>query len=576
MLGGPPERFRFGRFEADVATGELLKSGRRIHIQEKPFQILSILLARAGLIVTREELGQQLWPATHVAVDLSLNTAVKKLRVALGDNARRPHFIETIAHRGYRFLRQRLPAPSDGVSDPSTGGARVHVALAVLPFMNLNRDGEDLLSDAVTEQIMVRLARLRGSLTLIAPGPLTRYKETSRSTHQICHELKCDYLLTGSVMRADGQVRVNMKLIGEDQSCIWSDSCTHAETDSFTMQDEIAADVARAVSRVLAEATPKHIPHADACKLYDHGRHGLAASWERSKIEEKIEAFEHAIGADQQFALAYSGLAAALAKLGLIGEIRPAEVFPRCRSAAQHALELAPELCEAHTALAFVQQAYDLDRNAAEKSCRRALQIDPEFVMAHCIYARLCTAGGRHDEAVAALRRAREIDPFSPWVEMRLAEAWHFARRYDEALEAAHGAVRADSNFSWAHLVCGCVLEQMGELRASIGEYQLALRCSPSSAMALAHLGRGFALLGRRAEAARILDRMKAQYRSTYISPCWIALIYAALGESDAALDWLETAFADRCAWRTLCGVDPRFQSLAANPRFQDLLISLT
>ncbi len=561
-----PTRFRFGLWEADIANGELFKSGRKVHLQRQPFKILATLLARAGQVVTREELREELWPGTRVEVDLSLNTAVKKLRAVLSDNPRLPHFIETVPDRGYRFLRKRLlvnPEANEDSRSREPADRAADVRLAVLPFENLNADGQDYFSDGITEHIIARCGALDNSIAVVATPFAVRYKHMSKSMPQLCRELKANYIVAGSTLRSGGQVRVDAKLIGSDQNCIWSRSYTHSEVDLLLGQDQIADDIVRSLAQALSPAaTPEYITTPALDDAYRRGRHMLRQGTEPG-IQEGVALFQQAIALNERFAPAYCGLATAFVSLGGLGRGAPSQTFSNARSAAERALELAPHLSEPHTALALVQYAYDWDAQAAEESCRRALLADPGSYTPYLVRALVCTASNRHSEALASLQRAREIKPCCVFIQTNLAFALYFAGRFAEALDAANDGVHLDGNVPLAHAALGCVLEQTGRTAAAVGEYQIGLRCCPDSKLLLACMGRGFALLGRQADATKIVNRLIEEYKSAWFSPYWIALVCAALGRTDETLEWLKRAFADRCGWRVLCHVDPRLKAFS-------------
>jgi len=572
-----PTRFRFGHWEADIASGELFKAGRKVPIQRQPFKVLETLLARAGQVVAREELRKELWPGTHVEVDLSLNTALKKLRATLGDNSRLPTFIETIPQHGYRFLRKRLAVNSEAIEDAQGRELPVRatdVRLAVLPFENLDADGKDYFSDGITEHIIALCGARYSSIAVVAAPFAARYKHTSKSTPQLCRELKANYILTGSTLRSGGAVRVDAKLISSDLSCIWSNSYTYSELDLLRGQDQVSEHVVRSIAQVLCfPATEKCSVTPAVNDAYRHGKHILRQGTE-SGIQKSIELFQQAIAWDARFAPAYCGLASAYIWRGWLGGGSASQTFSDASSAAQRALELAPHLSAPHIALAGVH-AYGWDWNAAEESCRRALLADPRSYEAYIIRAFVYAASGRHSEVLASLHDAREVKPYSASLQTAMAFALYWSGQFGEALEAAYMARQLDSNFTMAHVAIGLVLEQIGQPAAAVEEYQLGLRCCPDSRLLLACLGRGFALLNSQADATKILDRLTAEYTSVSSapSPYWIALIHVALGRTDEALEWLNRAFTDRCAWRVLCHLDPRLKVLRGNPRFDAMVL---
>jgi DNA-binding winged helix-turn-helix (wHTH) protein len=290
-------RFRFGHWEADIATGELFKSGRKVRIQRQPFKVLQALLARAGQVVTREELREELWPGTHVEVDLSLNTALKKLRAILGDSSRLPIFIETIPQRGYRFLQKSQlmnPGTSEHIQDREFSNRPANVRLAVLPFENLDADGKDYFSDGVTRHILALCAGLDSSITMVAMPSVIRYRHTSKSALQLCRELKANYILTGSTLRSSHVVRVDVNLISSDQSCVWSHSYTYSALDILQGQDQISEHIVRSIAQVLAPAPEPKCGIGIPEHVYPNGNHPLLQGTE-SGLQKGVELFQQAM-----------------------------------------------------------------------------------------------------------------------------------------------------------------------------------------------------------------------------------------------------------------------------------------
>ena len=245
---------RFGVFEADLKTGELRKHGLKIKLQQQPFQILVTLLERPGEVVTREDLRLKLWPAdTHVDFYSSLKTAINKVREALGDSAENPRFIETLNRRGYRFI-----APVSGMTPaiPPERSQTGRITVAVLPFNELNaaperRDRQDF-SDGLTEEMTTELGRLHPKrLGVISRISAMKYKHSGKGIDEIGRELGVDYILEGSVRRADERVRVNVQLIQvSNQTHLWADTferlCT--DTDVLTTQKQVARRFAHSLA----------------------------------------------------------------------------------------------------------------------------------------------------------------------------------------------------------------------------------------------------------------------------------------------------------------------------------------
>lgn len=296
----PVGMWRFGPFEVDVASRELRKSGLRIHLQGQPFHVLTVLLARAGQLVTREDLRREIWPEnTFVEFDHALNTAVKKIRVALCDDACTPRYVETIPRRGYRFIAEaqrwtgRPRQTTDKFSFHGPGSKRSFpvraaasgaialvgvlllavlfalrarsprhqpskpIALAVLPFADWSGDpGQGYLSDGITQEMISQFADSRFAVTSLTSAQ--QYRKTTKSVAQIGSELRADYLMNGSIRRDGRHMRVSAELIRvQDQARIWGADFDREDTiDLLTAEKEVARLIAaRVESDVFAHAT---------------------------------------------------------------------------------------------------------------------------------------------------------------------------------------------------------------------------------------------------------------------------------------------------------------------------------
>jgi tetratricopeptide (TPR) repeat protein len=308
----------------------------------------------------------------------------------------------------------------------------------------------------------------------------------------------------------------------------------------------------------------------EAYEAYLRGRY----HWNRRSeegIRKGIEYFEEAIRLDPLYAQAHAGLAQAYDTLGSYSFITPEEAYTKARVAALHALEIDDNLSEAHVAMGGVLQNHLWDWAGSEEHFRRALAADPGNAGAYHWYSDLLSALGRSDEAVAAMRRAHEIDPLSLTVNMSLGACFFYARRYDDAVEQQRRTLDLDPNFAPAHRMMGGALEQLGRLDDAMTEYRTAAALSKDlSANAL--LAHTLARAGRPDEARRIHAQLRADSEGRYLSPYSEAAIYVGLGETDAAFERLEEAFAIRDRGMVWIKVAPRLDPLRGDPRFDALL----
>jgi TolB-like protein/DNA-binding winged helix-turn-helix (wHTH) protein/Tfp pilus assembly protein PilF len=613
MGGGQnPERLRFGAFEVDVRAGDLRKHGLRIKLQEKPFQVLAMLVERPGEVVTREELRQRLWPdGTFVDFEHGLNTAVNKLREALNDSAESPRFIETLPRRGYRFLYPVNGVGEQAAPAPPRRRRRVMVwtavavallavvallagqwwrstpppapiRLAVLPFENLSGDpGQEYLTDGLTEGMIAQLGRLAPEqLRVIARTSVTNYRETGKRPRQIGRELGVDYLLESSVRRSGERVRIASSLVhatSEEQR--WSEVYEFALDESVAAQERIAIALARALTVKLLpdEQTAIHrhrLTVPGAHEAYLKGRHHLAKRREE-EFGKAVAHFERAIALDPGYAAAYAGLADAYNLLATpeYGGIPPREALPRGRAAALKALELDPLLADAYVALAGVVLARPgEDYLEAERRLRKAIELNPSLAQAHHWLGWSLASRGRHDEAIAQLEYARELDPLSSIINADLGWALFLTRRYDRAIEQLHATRELDPSFVRTHYLLGRVFAQTGKHEDAIAAFHRAAELSGNNPVFVAGLGLGYARAGRRQEALRILDDLLERSRRSYVPAYHIALLYVRLEDKEQALAWLERGYAEESDFQGELQEGPELDSLRDDPRFQDLL----
>src|SRR5271167_47804 len=356
----PTQGVCFGTFRVDLLSGELYKQGRKIKLQQKPFQILAALLDRPGEVVTREELRRQVWPPdTFVDFDHSLKTAISKIRDALGDSAERPRYLETLPRRGYRFI-----ATVEELPTVASLGDRIR--LAVLPFENLSNDrDQEYFSDGITEETIAQLGSTQSQqLAVIARTSAMHYKRTYKRLDQIGQELNVNHIVEGSVRRAGDRVRITAQLIRvSDQTHLWAHSYERNLRDILALQSEVA----RAISNeIQVKLTPQHwarnvsaLPaNRQAYEAYLRGRYCLNRRTQEG-IQKGIDYFQQAIRHDSGYALAYAGLAHGYRIQAVCGWLAPSVAREKALAAARRALEIDDRLSEAHRALGAVHFRFD-------------------------------------------------------------------------------------------------------------------------------------------------------------------------------------------------------------------------
>jgi TolB-like protein/DNA-binding winged helix-turn-helix (wHTH) protein/Flp pilus assembly protein TadD len=616
---------RFGRFELDLRTAELQTNGTRIHLQEKPFQILVALLEQPGEMVTREELTRRLWPAgTFVDFDLSLNKAVNRLREVLQDSAEQPRYIETLPRKGYRFIGPlgvaAVAIPSESHKAPSLthpetsnkrwpfsanalaaagvfalalfgfvlakrvssrqSSAPNHIgSLAVLPLQNVSGDpSQDYIADGMTDQLITDLGKLP-SLRVISRTSVMQYKKVLQPLPQIARELKVDAVVVGTVSRSASQVRITAQLIeAATDRHLWAQSYEGDVRDLLGLQSQVARAIA---DEIRVNLTPQQqaslktdkVVDPEAYEDYLKGRYFWNKRTEAG-LDKSLDYFQRAIRKDPDYSLAYAGLADSYTMLaaGEYAVLSPAEAVPKAKAAAEKALQLDNALAEAHATLGYLIWSFDWDWQRAESEYQQAIALNPSYATAHHWYSIYLVEVGHFDEAVAEIRKAEALDPLSLIIHSDDGWILYNARRYDEAIEQLSKALEFDPTFASTHWTLGLAYGGKGMSQKAIGEFQKAVELSGSGTVYQAALGREYAVTGEREKALEILERLSDQSKHRYVLPDGPAYIYTALGDHDRALELLAQAYSQRTDVMTLLKVEPRLDALRSDPRFMELL----
>ncbi len=580
-LPAPSPSLGFGSFEIDLNAGELRKFGRRIRLQQQPFRVLTMLVMRAGQVVTREELQQQIWgDETFVDFEQGLNFCIRQIRSVLGDNAKTPRYVETYPRRGYRLL---MPAKGSESSIADIArqwrhreiGKGRRPGLAVLPFRNLDSDPDhQCFADGLTEALIANLAQA-GTLAVSSRTSSMQYKDEIQRISVVARELRADLIVEGAVAHSKDRARMTVRVFqGRTERNLWAETYERDLLDPLAVQDEIARIIAEEIKIKFAprERHPfTKRPNLDVHVTYLRGRY----YWNKrtpAAVKRAIEYFERAVADDPGYAAAYAGLADCYAVLGGYDLLPPNNCFPRAKTAALKALELDPELAEARTSLGFVRVFYDWDWQGAEREFRRALEFDPTHANAHHWLGMFLAAVGRMEEAFSEIEQARQLDPLSLIIDETLGWIYHFAREYDRAIEQYRLTLEMDANFLPAHEGLGLAFEQKSMFKEAVEEFEKAVVFSGRSPRTLAALGHAHAVAGNHKKAMNTIRELKQLAKQRYVSSYDIALIYLGIGEKVAALNWLERAYSEHSTGMIWFKVEPRLDALRPEPRFQGLL----
>jgi len=608
--------YRFGDFELDVEALRLTRLGEPVRLERRPFDLLLLLVARRGQLVRRDELVAALWPDNVIIdFDAGLNTLVRKVRQALGDHSEAPTYIETVPGRGYRFVARvveitRLERPAPPAPPPAAPIAiagrrrllpilglgtllllatiavgwtllgRAPTSITVLPFENLSGNAElGYLASGLAEETSASLTQIDpDNLRVIGGISLRALATGAPSAAEIGRRLGVEYVVR-SALQADGtRIRVNATLIrvaGNEQ--VWSKTLDRELDSLLELQRELSIAIAEQVRLTLspdvaAAINRRQTRNPEAYRLYLQGRY----AWGRLTPvgnRDALAFYRRAVEKDPDYALAWAGIAQALAVSQMTVDADPQRIADEARNAVAHAVQADPELAEVSYARGYVSFFLDWDPVSAEAAARRAVALDPNNAFAHMFLGVVLTQLGNHVESRDVMRRARELDPLFAHAfvlsSMVATQAGDYATGRTLARQAV--AMYPDGWPGYLHL--GNAEQGLGNDAAALAAFEAAARLSGGNSQAIAARGYLLARLGRTGEAHDLLDQLEKTASDTYVPGYAFAAIYAGLGDTDAAFEWLERDFERHDAHLLGLKYDLQLLPLATDPRYRDLLI---
>jgi TolB-like protein/Flp pilus assembly protein TadD len=463
---------------------------------------------------------------------------------------------------------------SGGAKGP---GKPAITSVAVLPLKNLSGDPtQEYLADGMTEELIGRLAGIH-NLRVISRTSVMHFKDTQLSVPEIAKTLGVDALVEGSVMREGSRIRVHAQLIrAATDEHFWSETYDRDLRDVLALQSDVAQAIARKVEVTVSgeEHTRLAAVRPVSPEVYENylkGRFALAKNNNRTNTEETIAYFNEAIRKDPTFAPSYVGLAEAYSDLGtvFIGGVAKEE-RPKTILAARKALELDPELVEAHVLLADMAQE-QWRWAEAEAEYHRALELSPNSAAAYSAFAGWLVSQGRTEEAVTSCRHARELDPLAvPGT--NLAWMLFYARRYDDAVQELRSVLAITPDDAFALWILGFALIANHHPEEAVPVLEKGVSASDRSPAIVGLLVHAYAQAGRRADALRLLEELKRRKQTGYVPAAAFVKAYLGLGEYDQAFFWLEEAYKEQSNLLQFLKVHPIFDPVRDDPRFKDLV----
>jgi TolB-like protein/DNA-binding winged helix-turn-helix (wHTH) protein/tetratricopeptide (TPR) repeat protein len=613
--------YEFGPFRLDPAERLLLRDNQTIPLAPKAFDTLLVLVENSGHLLTKDELMKRLWPGTFVE-EVNLAQNISALRRVLDDKDGGAHYIETVAKGGYRFTAEarkiiteppRIAASGPDqsavtVPDPVrhrwsvtrtavTASATILVvasvlilipqlrkfranpavaihSIAVLPLVNLSSDpSQEYFSDGMTDELITDLAKF-GELKVISHTSVERYKETKRPLPEIARELRVDAVVEGRVMRSGDRVRIRAQLFdARTDQHLCAESYERDVRDILTLQDEVAQRIATQVGIKLtageqARLTSTRFVNPVAHEAYLKGNFYLnRLSCEGFK--KALEYFQQAAAQDANFAPAYVGMAQSYFTLADWGCRPQDEAIRKSKAAALKAIELDHNLGAAHAWLGKLVYVYEWDWPKAENEFKQADELDPNYVATHLAYAVFLVATGKREQGFAEMRRAHELDPTSGQSNLVDTYVLYLTGQYDQAIEQARRTIELYPESSFAYFWPGASYERKGMDEQASAAYLKSKALEGLKPEELAAFQTAYKMSGIRGYWRHELEVTKGHKP---VDTCWMASIYGHMGEKERTLETLNRGFQHHCRDLQVLNVDPIYDSLRQDPRFQDVL----
>jgi serine/threonine-protein kinase len=468
---------------------------------------------------------------------------------------------------------------------PERRSARVPVVqapprhtVAVLPFANVSADPEsEWISDGLTEELITAMAR-SGGLRVASRSSAFTFKGKGLDVRTVGERLNVATVVEGSVRKIGQLLRITAQLTSvADGLGLWSGTFEREMHDVFALQEDISraiVDELRPTLAGLVSPAPlvkRPTDNVAAYHAYWRGRY----FWNQRSpqgLQRALECYGEALALDPKYALAYVGTADAYIALSQFQYLPPRDVFPKAEAAARTALELDPTLAEAHTSLAHILEVFHWRWQDAEREYERALELDPSYATAHAWLADCLMAQGRTEESFARMERAQELEPLSVPIDFQAATLLYRARRFDEAIAEYRRIIEMAPTYSVAYLFLGITLAHTGQFAEAVALLERALAAVGPRPIIQMALGYAYGLEGRQEAATAIVEELRARTAKEYVPAAFIALVYIALGESDAAFEWLEKAYAEHSLLMTMLQVDPLLDPVRGDARFETLV----
>jgi TolB-like protein/DNA-binding winged helix-turn-helix (wHTH) protein/tetratricopeptide (TPR) repeat protein len=623
MFSPAKDTARFGPFELDLSAWQLRKDGFRVKIPLQPLQLLAMLLERPGLVVSREELRQRLWPAdVFVDFDHGLNKNIQKLREALNDSSDAPRYIETIPRTGYRFIGATIDQPEALASEPdtkaSTGMATIPPSstvphrvwrpwllwvlvgvvavglsltlwwmkrrsqgtpirsVAVLPLENLSGNADQqYFADGMTDELITMLAK-NSTLRVVSQTSVMQYKGVHRPVRDIARDLGVDGIVEGSVDRSGSRVHMTIQLVhAPSDTNMWAESYDRDAAESVSLPGEAARAIVARLKMAATPSAPQRFVSPEAHEAYLRGRYyrfaggGGVTAFHDQAIKNAGDYFKRAVALQPDYALAWSGLSDFYMVSALHGDAPPAEFRPLARAAAVHALELDESLGNAHNALAATYLFFDWDWQQALVHSDKAVELEPNNAEFHFFRAKVLIPTNRMEESLKEQEKATELDYFAR--PFGMGYVLLTLRRYDDAATELRTRLETLPADARLHRMLSQVYWHQGRKQdAGVELEQAALLESDTPGKAAVR--NAFEKGGYEGILRLQLRGLLGRIGHEYVSPLQVADQYALLGKKEGAIHFLEEAYKERSPSLVWIQSWPWYDFIHSDSRYQNIV----
>jgi len=438
---------------------------------------------------------------------------------------------------------------------------------------------QEYFVEGMHQALITELSRI-SALKVTSWTSTMRYRDTDKPLPQVARELNVDGVIEGSVLREGERLRITVQLIhGPTDRHLWAQTFDRELRGVLALQGELARAIASEIRITLTPAEEARLVNAppvmqEAYDAYLKGLYHLTR--QPPEVPKSLQYFRQSIDMDPTYAPAYVGLADSYNRFAIQGERPPREVYPLARAALVKAVELDDSFAEAHAVLGVVKFRFDWDWDGAERELRRALQLAPNSSRAHLAHGWYSKVMGRMDEMLDHLARSRDLDPLSLTANVALAEALYDNQRYDEAIALIHSVRELDPNSGRAYMFLGLLYAAKGMHGEAGSACQKALELAPEDHLVLSDCGQVYAQSGRHRDAVMAFEELTSLSARRHVDAYRVAALAAAIytdpAESHRVLEWLARAYEERSANLCLLTVDPAFDGVRSDPRFQDLV----